>query len=106
MLVARTVDPPAGANPIPMISVHAGWATLFQPVVVGVARLVLVAVFRSGLFPGSERFRGRRAAVKSQECQLRGVRFRDRRETHAHAHQAHALAGAGEGLGEQRAKVA
>ena len=52
MLLTRTVHPPAGANPILMIYVHATWPTLWQPVLVGVGALVLVAVVWSRLYPG------------------------------------------------------
>lgn len=52
MLLTRTVHPPAGANPILMIYVHANWAALFQPVLLGVGTLVLMAVVWSRLYPG------------------------------------------------------
>lgn len=52
MLLTRTVHPPAGANPILMIYVHAGWPVLWQPVLLGVCALVLVAVVWSRLYPG------------------------------------------------------
>ena len=52
MLLTRTVHPPAGANPILMVYVHAGWATLWQPVLVGVGALILVAFVWSRLYPG------------------------------------------------------
>ena len=56
MLVTRTVHPPAGANPILMVYVHAGWAALFQPVLLGTLALVLVAVVWSRLYPGLARY--------------------------------------------------
>lgn len=52
MLLTRTVHPPAGANPVLMIYAHAGWAALWQPVLLGVLMLVLVAVVWSRLYPG------------------------------------------------------
>ena len=56
MLLTRTVHPPAGANPILMVYVHAGWPALWQPVLLGVAALVLVAVVWSRLYPGLARY--------------------------------------------------
>lgn len=52
MLLTRTVHPPAGANPILMVYVHAGWSTLWHPVLLGVVVLALVAVVWSRLYPG------------------------------------------------------
>jgi CBS-domain-containing membrane protein len=52
MLLTRTVHPPAGANPVLMVYVHASWAALWQPVLVGVGALVLVAFLWSRLYPG------------------------------------------------------
>lgn len=52
MLVTRTVHPPAGANPVLMVYVHAGWSALWQPVLIGIGALVLVAVVWSRLYPG------------------------------------------------------
>lgn len=52
MLITRTVHPPAGANPILMIYVHAGWSALFQPVLVGILALTAVAFAWSRLYPG------------------------------------------------------
>lgn len=51
MLATRTVHPPAGANPLIMIYVHAGFAVLWKPVLIGVASLALVAYVWSRLFP-------------------------------------------------------
>jgi CBS-domain-containing membrane protein len=56
MLLTRTVHPPAGANPILMVSVHAGWSVLWQPVLLGVGALVLVTVVWSRLYPGLSRY--------------------------------------------------
>lgn len=52
MLLARTVHPPAGANPLIMIYGHAGFAALLQPVLLGVASLSVVAFLWSRLAPG------------------------------------------------------
>ncbi len=56
MLLTRTVHPPAGANPILMIYVHAGWSALWQPVLLGVVALALVAFVWSRLYPGLCRY--------------------------------------------------
>jgi CBS-domain-containing membrane protein len=56
MLLTRTVHPPAGANPILMIYVHAGWSALWQPVLLGITALVLVAIVWSRLYPGLVRY--------------------------------------------------
>ena len=52
MLVTRTVHPPAGANPLIMVHAHAGLLTVWQPVILGVAILALVAAAWSRLVPG------------------------------------------------------
>ena len=52
MLVTRTVHPPAGANPILMIHAHAGWFALFQPVLLSISVLAIVAAIWSRLYPG------------------------------------------------------
>lgn len=52
MLLTKTVHPPAGANPILMIYVHAGWSALWQPVLIGVTSLAVVAAIWSRLYPG------------------------------------------------------
>jgi len=56
MLLTRTVRPPAGANPIIMIYVHAGFGALWNPVFVGIASLALVAFVWSRKFPGLARY--------------------------------------------------
>jgi CBS-domain-containing membrane protein len=56
MLVTRTVHPPAGANPILMVYVHASWAALWQPVLLGVSALMLVTIVWSRLYPGLARY--------------------------------------------------
>jgi len=52
MLITKTVHPPAGANPILMIYVHAGWSALWQPVLIGVTSLAVIAAIWSRLYPG------------------------------------------------------
>ncbi len=56
MLLTRTVHPPAGANPILMIYVHASWSALIMPVLVGVTALAVSAALWSRLFPGLVRY--------------------------------------------------
>jgi len=56
MLVTKTVHPPAGANPLLMLSSHSGLSALWQPVFVGVLTLALVAVVWSRLYPGLSRY--------------------------------------------------
>lgn len=56
MLLTRTVHPPAGANPVIMVYVHAGWPALWQPVLLGIGALLLVAVAWSRLYPGLARY--------------------------------------------------
>ncbi len=52
MLATRTVHPPAGANPVIMVWAQAHWSALLNPVLLGVACLVVVAVVWSRLYPG------------------------------------------------------
>lgn len=52
MLLARVVHPPAGANPIIMVTAHADWSALWSPVLTGVFALMSVAVIWSRLYPG------------------------------------------------------
>jgi CBS-domain-containing membrane protein len=52
MLVTKTVHPPAGANPLLMVQVHAGWSALLNPVFLGVASLGVIAALWSRLYPG------------------------------------------------------
>lgn len=52
MLLTRTVHPPAGANPIIMISVHAGWSALWHPLLLGIGFMLLVVIVWSRLYPG------------------------------------------------------
>lgn len=56
MLLTRTVHPPAGANPLIMIHSHAGFAALWQPVLLGVLSLAAVAYLWSRLLPGQFRY--------------------------------------------------
>ena len=56
MLLTRTVHPPAGANPLIMVFSHAGVATLWQPVFLGVATLAVVAGVWTRLYPGLVRY--------------------------------------------------
>ena len=56
MLLTKTVHPPAGANPLIMIHGHAGWTALWQPVLIGVVSLAVVAAAWSRLFPGLSRY--------------------------------------------------
>lgn len=56
MLVTRTVHPPAGANAVIMIYAHAGFASLWQPVGLGILILAGVAAAWSRVFPGMYRY--------------------------------------------------
>jgi CBS-domain-containing membrane protein len=52
MLLTKTVHPPAGANPVIMVYSHAGFAALWQPVLIGVLGLAAVAFIWTRLVPG------------------------------------------------------
>lgn len=52
MLITRTVHPPAGANPVLMVYVHAQWSALLSPVLLGIVCLVAVAFVWSRVYPG------------------------------------------------------
>lgn len=52
MLLTKTVHPPAGANPLIMIHLHAGIVALWQPVMFAVLILAAVAAIWSRLVPG------------------------------------------------------
>jgi len=52
MLVTKTVHPPAGANPLIVMHAHASLIAIWQPILVGVALLALVAAAWSRLVPG------------------------------------------------------
>jgi CBS-domain-containing membrane protein len=56
MLLTKTMHPPAGANPLLMIHTHAGFAALWQPVLLGVLGLAAVAFAWSRLGPGMVRY--------------------------------------------------
>lgn len=56
MLTTKTMHPPAGANPMLMIYVHAGWETLLNPVLLGISSLAAVAFVWSRLYPGLSRY--------------------------------------------------
>jgi CBS-domain-containing membrane protein len=56
MLITRTVHPPAGANAILMVYAHASWSAMWDPVLLGIGALVLVAVVWSRLYPGLARY--------------------------------------------------
>lgn len=49
MLLTRTMHPPAGANPLLMVQMHAGFGALLQPVLLGVLALAMVAALWSRL---------------------------------------------------------
>jgi len=52
MLLTKTVHPPAGANPLIMVHLHAGIAALWQPVMFAVLIMAMVAAAWSRLVPG------------------------------------------------------
>jgi len=52
MLLTKTVHPPAGANPLIVMHAHASMVAVWQPVILGVALLALVAALWSRLIPG------------------------------------------------------
>jgi len=56
MLVTRTVHPPAGANPVIMVNMHAGWSALWYPVLLSIGVLVVIAAAWSRLYPGLVRY--------------------------------------------------
>ncbi len=56
MLFTGTVHPPAGANPLIMVYTHSTLYALWQPVLLGVAALVVVTIIWSRLFPGLARY--------------------------------------------------
>lgn len=56
MFATRTVHPPAGANPIIMVTFSADWMALIQPVLVGMVCLTAVVVVWSRLYPGLARY--------------------------------------------------
>lgn len=56
MLLTQTVHPPAGANPLIMIYGHASFLALWQPVLLGVFGLAVVAFAWSRMIPGLVRY--------------------------------------------------
>jgi len=56
MLVTGTVHPPAGANPLIMIYSHANYLALWQPVLIGITSLAVIAAVWSRLVPGQPRY--------------------------------------------------
>lgn len=56
MLLAQTVHPPAGANPLIMIHQHAGFSSLWLPVGLGVLILALTAALWSRIFTSTYRY--------------------------------------------------
>jgi len=56
MLATKTVHPPAGANPLIMLHMHAGLPALWQPVGLAVLTLAVVAAAWSRLVPGHVRY--------------------------------------------------
>jgi CBS-domain-containing membrane protein len=51
MLLTRTLHPPAGANPLLMVHMHAQWSALWGTVLPGVGALVVVAWCWSRCYP-------------------------------------------------------
>ena len=56
MLATKTVHPPAGANPLIMLHMHAGLSALWQPVGLAVLTLAAVTAAWSRLVPGHVRY--------------------------------------------------
>jgi CBS-domain-containing membrane protein len=56
MLATKTVHPPAGANPLIMLHMHAGLAALWKPVGLAVLILAVVAAVWTRLAPGHVRY--------------------------------------------------
>lgn len=56
MLATKTVHPPAGANPLIMLHMHAGLAALWKPVGLAVLILAVVAMAWTRLVPGHVRY--------------------------------------------------
>lgn len=52
MLLTRTVHPPAGADPLIVMHAHVSWVAVWQPVMLGVVILALVAAAWTRLIPG------------------------------------------------------
>jgi CBS-domain-containing membrane protein len=56
MLATKTVHPPAGANPLIMLHMHASLAALWKPVGLAVLILAVVAAVWTRLVPGHVRY--------------------------------------------------
>ncbi|MEW4370156.1 HPP family protein [Paenibacillus kandeliae] len=54
MLLTKTTHPPAGANPIIVITSVSSWSFLFTPVLVGSVVIVCVALLYNNLFKGKK----------------------------------------------------
>ena len=52
MLLTRTMHPPAGANPLLLIHMHASWSAWWNPVLLGVVSLAVMAWAWSRMYPG------------------------------------------------------
>ena len=52
MLATKTVHPPAGANPLIVMHAHASVAAVWQPIILGLVVLSMVAAAWSRLIPG------------------------------------------------------
>lgn len=52
MLVTKTVHPPAGANPLIIMHAHASLTAIWQPVLLGLVILAVVAALWSRMVPG------------------------------------------------------
>lgn len=50
MMITKTVHPPAGADPIVVITAQASWSFLLYPVLIGSIALVIVALAYNNLF--------------------------------------------------------
>ncbi|WP_411342800.1 HPP family protein [Paenibacillus sp. WLX1005] len=50
MLLTKTTHPPAGANPIIVITSASSWSFLFQPVLIGSIVIVCIALLYNNLF--------------------------------------------------------
>lgn len=52
MLLTKTTHPPAGANPIVIITAGSAWSFLFTPVLLGSIIIVVIALFYNNLIKG------------------------------------------------------
>jgi CBS-domain-containing membrane protein len=51
MMLTKTTHPPAGANPLVVISSGSAWSFLITPVLIGATAIAIVAVLFNNLFP-------------------------------------------------------